>query len=137
MDDAFRRQYAVQIAKERAEQARASTREFTGEPAAPHRPLERSRWLGLQVRSLLALIVVAEGAREKDGEFVTSVAQTKIGEARLGGIGALVSAKVEELTGKESRVCVLGHLQRGGAPTTFDRALCSMFGATSRQRAIL
>jgi len=77
------------------------------------------------------LIVVAEGAREKDGGFVTSGPQTKVGEARLGGIGAMVSAKVEELTGKESRVCVLGHLQRGGSPTTFDRALCSMFGATA------
>ena len=77
------------------------------------------------------IIVVAEGAREKDGEFVTSCAQTKIGEARLGGIGAIVSTEVEKRTGKESRVCVLGHLQRGGSPTTFDRALCSMFGATA------
>jgi 6-phosphofructokinase 1 len=49
----------------------------------------------------------------------------------LGGIGALVSAQLEKCTGKESRVCVLGHLQRGGSPTTFDRALCSMFGATA------
>jgi 6-phosphofructokinase 1 len=47
----------------------------------------------------------------------------------LGGIGAFVSAQLEKCTGKESRVCVLGHLQRGGSPTTFDRALCSMFGA--------
>jgi len=77
------------------------------------------------------LIVVAEGAREKDGAFVTSGAQTKVGEARLGGIGAVVTAEVEKRTGKESRVCVLGHLQRGGSPTTFDRALCSMFGATA------
>jgi len=77
------------------------------------------------------IIIVAEGAREKDGEFVTSGLQTKIGEARLGGIGAVVSAEVEKRTGKESRVCVLGHLQRGGSPTTFDRALCSMFGATA------
>jgi ATP-dependent phosphofructokinase / diphosphate-dependent phosphofructokinase len=77
------------------------------------------------------IIIVAEGAREKDGEFVTSGAQSKIGEARLGGIGAVVSAEIEKCTGKESRVCVLGHLQRGGSPTTFDRALCSMFGATA------
>jgi 6-phosphofructokinase 1 len=77
------------------------------------------------------IIVVAEGAREKDGEFATSAAHTKMGEARLGGIGAVVSAEVEKCTGKESRVCVLGHLQRGGSPTTFDRALCSMFGATA------
>ena len=77
------------------------------------------------------IIIVAEGAREKDGGFVTSGAQTEIGEARLGGIGAIVSAGVEKRTDKESRVCVLGHLQRGGSPTTFDRALCSMFGATA------
>jgi len=77
------------------------------------------------------IIIVAEGAREKDGEFVTSGAHTKIGETRLGGIGATVSAQIEKCTGKESRVCVLGHLQRGGSPTTFDRALCSIFGATA------
>src|SRR5512133_2480094 len=75
------------------------------------------------------IIIVAEGACEKGGGFVTSAADTRIGEARLGGIGALVSTQLEKCTGKESRVCVLGHLQRGGSPTTFDRALCSMFGA--------
>ncbi len=77
------------------------------------------------------IIIVAEGACEKGGGFVTSASDTRIGEARLGGIGALVSAQLEKCTGKESRVCVLGHLQRGGSPTTFDRALCSMFGATA------
>lgn len=77
------------------------------------------------------IIVVAEGAREKDHGFVTSGAETMIGEARLGGIGAIVSAEIEKRTAKESRVCVLGHLQRGGSPTTFDRALCSMFGAAA------
>jgi 6-phosphofructokinase 1 len=77
------------------------------------------------------LVIVAEGAREKDGGFVTAGTATKAGEARLGGIGAVVSAELERRTGKESRVCVLGHLQRGGSPTTFDRALCSMFGATA------
>jgi len=51
--------------------------------------------------------------------------------ARLGGIGAIVRAELEQRTGKEVRNCVLGHLQRGGSPTTFDRALCSMFGATA------
>ena len=77
------------------------------------------------------IVIVAEGAREKDGGFVTSGAHTKTGETRLGGIGAIVSAEIEKCTGKESRVCVLGHLQRGGSPTTFDRALCSIFGATA------
>ena len=77
------------------------------------------------------IVIVAEGAREKGHDFVTSATDNKTGEARLGGIGAVVSAELENCTGKESRVCVLGHLQRGGSPTTFDRALCSMFGATA------
>ena len=75
------------------------------------------------------VIVVAEGAREKEGEFVTSAGQEAYREARLGGVGTVVAAEVEKRTGKETRVCVLGHLQRGGSPTPFDRALCSMFGA--------
>jgi 6-phosphofructokinase 1 len=77
------------------------------------------------------IVIVAEGAREKDGGFVSCGAHTKTGEARLGGIGAVVSAQIEKCTGKESRLCILGHLQRGGSPTTFDRALCSMFGAAA------
>ena len=72
--------------------------------------------------------MVAEGAREKGGDYVTSADQPQNREARLGGIGAIVSAEIERRTGKESRVCVLGHLQRGGSPSAFDRALCSMFG---------
>ena len=74
------------------------------------------------------MVVAAEGAREKDHDFVTSAAQAENREARLGGIGAVVAAEVERRTGKESRTCVLGHLQRGGTPAPFDRALCSMFG---------
>ena len=77
------------------------------------------------------LIVVAEGAREKGRDFTTSGAQEANREFRLGGVGAVVTAEVEKRTGKEARCCVLGHLQRGGVPTTFDRALCSMFGATA------
>jgi 6-phosphofructokinase 1 len=77
------------------------------------------------------LVVVAEGAREKNAGFVTSGVQEANREARLGGIGAVVTAELEKRTGKEARCCVLGHLQRGGSPTTFDRALCTMFGATA------
>ena len=75
------------------------------------------------------LIVVAEGAREVDGEFVSAGAQEANREARLGGIGVVVAMRVEKETGKEARTCVLGHLQRGGSPTAFDRVLCSTFGA--------
>ena len=74
------------------------------------------------------MIVAAEGAREKDHDFVTSAAQPEYREARLGGVGAVVAAEIERRTGKEARTCVLGHLQRGGTPNAFDRALCSLFG---------
>jgi len=74
-------------------------------------------------------VVVAEGAREQNAGFVTSASQEANREARLGGIGAVVASELERLSGKETRNCVLGHLQRGGSPTPFDRALCSMFGA--------
>jgi 6-phosphofructokinase 1 len=75
------------------------------------------------------LVVVAEGAREAGRDFVTLGDSGAIREARLGGIGAYVAAEIGKRTGKETRVCVLGHLQRGGAPTTFDRLLCTRFGA--------
>ncbi|MEX2168206.1 MAG: ATP-dependent 6-phosphofructokinase [Pirellulales bacterium] len=75
------------------------------------------------------IVVVAEGAREKGGDFVTSSGTVENREARLGGIGAAVATEIETRSGKEARVCVLGHLQRGGSPTSFDRALCSIFGA--------
>jgi 6-phosphofructokinase len=75
------------------------------------------------------LVMVAEGAREKDGQFVTSAVQEVNREARLGGVAAVVADRIEKLTGKETRTCVLGHLQRGGPPTPFDRTLCSIYGA--------
>jgi phosphofructokinase-like protein len=75
------------------------------------------------------IVVVAEGARERGGEFVTAADAPANREARLGGVGAVVAQQIEARSDKESRVCVLGHLQRGGSPTAFDRALCSIFGA--------
>jgi ATP-dependent phosphofructokinase / diphosphate-dependent phosphofructokinase len=78
-----------------------------------------------------SIVVVAEGARPEGGDFVTSADQPADREARLGGIGAQVAAAIEQRTGKETRSMVLGHLQRGGPPTNFDRALCTMFGTTA------
>lgn len=75
------------------------------------------------------IVVVAEGARQVGGEFITSTNQPQNREARLGGIGAQVAQQLQEQTGKEARSVVLGHLQRGGSPTNMDRALCTMFGA--------
>lgn len=74
------------------------------------------------------LVVVAEGAREVGGDYSTVAGGPANREARLGGAGARVAAEIEKRTGKETRVCVLGHLQRGGGPTTFDRFLCTRFG---------
>jgi 6-phosphofructokinase 1 len=75
------------------------------------------------------LVIVAEGAMEKGGGTVSKEANLADREVHLGGIGAVVTAQLEKLTGKETRCCVLGHLQRGGSPTPFDRLLCSAFGA--------
>jgi len=74
------------------------------------------------------LVIVAEGARERDGAFVTSGDGGADGEARLGGIGHVVADQIQTRTGKETRAVVLGHLQRGGSPTAWDRQLCTRFG---------
>jgi phosphofructokinase-like protein len=79
------------------------------------------------------LVVAAEGAREQGKDYVTAGHAEKNREAQLGGIGAVVAAEIQKRTGKETRVCVLGHLQRGGAPTSFDRLLCTRFGARAVQ----
>jgi len=77
-----------------------------------------------------AIVVVAEGARPKGGRH--SVIETRLGAAeRLGGIGERVSRELAEMTGRESRHVVLGHLLRGGTPTTFDRLLSLRFGAAA------
>jgi ATP-dependent phosphofructokinase / diphosphate-dependent phosphofructokinase len=72
------------------------------------------------------MIVVAEGARPKDG--AQTYKQSLLGEHRLGGIGEITTAEVIKRTGKDTRCCVLGHLQRGGTPTTVDRQLGMQFG---------
>ena len=73
------------------------------------------------------LVVVAEGAKLSDGELVT-IAENSGGEVRLGGVGEKVAQRIEQLTGKETRACTLGHLQRGGGPTALDRILGTRFG---------
>lgn len=73
------------------------------------------------------MIVVAEGAKLPEGGLVTKENRSAM-EHRLGGIGEFVAHKMEELTGKETRSCTLGHLQRGGSPTALDRMLGCRFG---------
>jgi 6-phosphofructokinase 1 len=76
-----------------------------------------------------SIVVVAEGAFPAGGALIHAETKQAGREQRLGGIGERVAASISELTGKETRVVVLGHLQRGGPPTTFDRVLGTRFGA--------
>jgi len=74
---------------------------------------------------------VAEGAKPVGGDITILEKAHLGGEVRLGGIGRKVSDIIGSMTGKETRHIVLGHLQRGGAPTTFDRLLALRFGAAA------
>ena len=74
-----------------------------------------------------SLVVVAEGARVAGGELVTKSHGTA-SEIKLGGAGDIVANYLHSKTGKDTRSCVLGHLQRGGAPTAIDRILGARFG---------
>jgi len=77
-----------------------------------------------------SIVVVAEGAKPRGGSMVTK--GEEIGrEVLLGGIGHQVAGQIQERTGKETRTVVLGHIQRGGRPTTFDRLLALRFGAAA------
>jgi 6-phosphofructokinase 1 len=75
-----------------------------------------------------SIVVVAEGAHPKDGGVALLEAAHGGHAERLGGIGIRCAAQLGELTGKETRYVVLGHLQRGGSPTAFDRTLATRFG---------
>ena len=77
------------------------------------------------------IVVVAEGAKPVGGALSIQEPGRAGRAERLGGIGAQVSEAIAERTGKETRVLVLGHLQRGGSPTTFDRLLALRFGAAA------
>ncbi|GAA0219035.1 6-phosphofructokinase [Cryptosporangium japonicum] len=75
------------------------------------------------------ILVVAEGAVPQEGaEVLKSGELDAFGHVRLGGIGQWLAERIEERTGKESRAVVLGHVQRGGSPTPFDRVLATRFG---------
>ncbi len=82
------------------------------------------------------IICAAEGARPAAGDLVVKEKNVKRTDpVRLGGIGDLVAKKVTDETGLETRVTVLGHLQRGGAPSPFDRILATKFGSLATQLA--
>jgi 6-phosphofructokinase 1 len=79
-----------------------------------------------------SIIVVAEGATPIEGTLATQEGETdSFGHVRLGGIGNLVAKELEERTGHETRVTSLGHVQRGGTPTAFDRVLATRLGVAA------
>jgi 6-phosphofructokinase 1 len=79
-------------------------------------------------------VVVAEGIAPPDGAQVTAPLDA-FGFERLGGVGPLIAARLEELTGFEARVTVLGHIQRGGTPSAADRVLGSRLGVAAADLA--
>ena len=75
------------------------------------------------------IVVVSEGARPKTGsEALVAEQRDAFGHVRLGGVGQMLATEIEHRTGKEARTIVLGHIQRGGTPTAFDRVLATRFG---------
>ncbi|MDD5095602.1 MAG: ATP-dependent 6-phosphofructokinase [Dehalococcoidia bacterium] len=83
------------------------------------------------------IIVVAEGAKPEGGEVVVQkVIQESHDPIRLGGIGFVLGSQIEKLTGIEARTVVMGHLQRGGSPTPFDRVLATRLGTKAIDMAM-
>jgi ATP-dependent phosphofructokinase / diphosphate-dependent phosphofructokinase len=79
-----------------------------------------------------SIVVAAEGATPKEGTLeVLSQGRDEFGHERLGGIGYLLEREIGERTGFESRATVLGHIQRGGTPTAFDRVLATRLGVAA------
>jgi len=83
-----------------------------------------------------SIVAVSEGARPVDQEKVYSIQGDGLFLPRLGGIGSIVARQIEDHCDVETRVTVLGHLQRGGSPTAFDRWLATRFGAAAARLAI-
>jgi 6-phosphofructokinase 1 len=99
----------------------------------PEQPFDLERVCELVGRRLEArfapIVVVSEGAQPLGGITATQAAgEDAFGHARLGGIAHWLEGQIEQRTGKETRATVLGHVQRGGTPTGFDRVLATRFG---------
>ncbi|GGX04646.1 6-phosphofructokinase [Streptomyces noursei] len=91
---------------------------------------EVCRWIESRFKASYApIVVVAEGAMPKDGDMVLKDGSTdSFGHVRLSGVGEWLAKEIEARTGKEARTTVLGHTQRGGTPSAFDRWLATRFG---------
>jgi 6-phosphofructokinase 1 len=81
---------------------------------------------------LFSIVVVAEGAKPKDASLIIqSGERDAFGHVRLGGIGNIIAREIEMRTAIDTRVTVLGYIQRGGSPTAFDRILATRFGVAA------
>ena len=86
-----------------------------------------------------SIVVVAEGAKAKDGEMVVQNIRNNgagVDNTKLGGVGQVVAKQLEELTGLEARNTTLGYMQRGGTPTAFDRVLSTKYGSKAMELAL-
>jgi 6-phosphofructokinase 1 len=84
-----------------------------------------------------SIVVVAEGAKPRQGTIQTREGASKdaFGHERLGGIGVVLEHEIESRTGFETRMSILGHVQRGGVPTAFDRVLATRYGVAALDAA--
>ena len=83
-----------------------------------------------------SILVVAEGAKFKEEQVLQEKELDAFGHVRLGGIGQVLSKEIEKRTGFETRVTVLGHIQRGGTPTAYDRVLATRYGVKAMELVI-
>jgi ATP-dependent phosphofructokinase / diphosphate-dependent phosphofructokinase len=83
-----------------------------------------------------SIVVVAEGATPAGQEVTTTQETDAFGHARLGGIGVYLEGELRERTGYDARATILGHVQRGGTPTAFDRVLATRFGVAAIDAAM-
>jgi 6-phosphofructokinase 1 len=109
----------------------------------PERPFDIDRVVAhLRARHArgrsFSIVVVAEGAVPREGtlQIREGTATDAFGHARLGGIGVALEGELEAQTGYESRVTILGHVQRGGSPVAFDRVLATRFGVAAMDAAL-
>jgi ATP-dependent phosphofructokinase / diphosphate-dependent phosphofructokinase len=83
-------------------------------------------------KRLASIVVVSEGAHPVEGSITLQAGEVdEFGHVRLGGIGQTIATEIEGRTGYETRVTILGHIQRGGTPTAFDRVLATRFGVAA------
>ncbi len=92
--------------------------------------------LHVRNRGRSSLVVVAEGFRFAGGEQTAPLGEDEMGRLRLGGVAGVLAQRIEECTGIETRSTILGHVQRGGAPTAFDRVLATRTGIAAADAAL-